>query len=73
MSYLTAMVEELGQPLIRSPTLTHAPICRLGVTASAGIYVPVAVSGGQGGRNAPLAFIGAAILMSFSAATLALG
>ncbi len=57
--------------LVRSLTLTHAVLYGLGVTIGAGIYVLVGVAAGRSGMHAPLGFIGAAIVMSFSAATFA--
>lgn len=59
------------QSLARSLTLTHAVLYGLGVTIGAGIYVLVGVAAGRSGMHAPLAFIGAAVVMSFSAATFA--
>lgn len=59
------------QRLVRSLTLTHAVLYGLGVTIGAGIYVLVGIAAGQSGMHAPLAFIGAAIVMSFSAASFA--
>ncbi|MBN9597085.1 MAG: amino acid permease [Afipia sp.] len=57
--------------LSRSLTLTHAVLYGLGVTIGAGIYVLVGVAAGRSGMHAPLAFIGAAIAISFSAASFA--
>jgi APA family basic amino acid/polyamine antiporter len=57
--------------LTRSLTLTHAVLYGLGVTIGAGIYVLVGVAAGRSGMHAPLAFIGAAIAISFSAASFA--
>jgi basic amino acid/polyamine antiporter, APA family len=59
------------QKLVRTLTLTHAVLYGLGVTIGAGIYVLVGVAAGRSGMHAPLAFIGAAIVLSFSAATFA--
>ena len=59
------------QHLTRSLTLTLAMIYGLGVTIGAGIYVLVGVAAERSGMHAPLAFIGAALVMSFSAATFA--
>ncbi|MBC7578252.1 MAG: amino acid permease [Tardiphaga sp.] len=56
---------------MRSLTLTHAVLYGLGVTIGAGIYVLVGVAAGRSGMHAPLAFLGAAIVMSFTAATFA--
>src|SRR5664279_5164973 len=57
--------------LLRSLTLTHAVLYGLGVTIGAGIYVLVGVAAGRSGMHAPLAFIGAALVMGFSAASFA--
>jgi len=57
--------------LTRSLTLTHAVLYGLGVTVGAGIYVLVGVAAGRSGMHAPLAFIGAALVMGFSAASFA--
>ncbi|WP_295850879.1 APC family permease [Tardiphaga sp.] len=57
--------------LMRSLTLTHAVLYGLGVTIGAGIYVLVGVAAGRSGMHAPLAFLGAALVMSFTAATFA--
>jgi NADPH-dependent glutamate synthase beta subunit-like oxidoreductase len=54
--------------LIRSLTLTHAVLYGLGVTIGAGIYVLVGLAVGSSGMHAPLAFMGAAFVMVFSAA-----
>lgn len=55
--------------LVRSLTLTHAVLYGLGVTIGAGIYVLVGVAARRSGMHAPLAFIAAAIVMGFSAAS----
>ncbi|QHO75776.1 amino acid permease [Bradyrhizobium sp. CCBAU 051011] len=57
--------------LIRSLTLTHAVLYGLGVTIGAGIYVLVGLAAGSSGMHAPLAFVGAAFVMVFSAASFA--
>jgi len=57
--------------LLRSLTLTHAVLYGLGVTIGAGIYVLVGIAAGRSGMHAPLAFLGAALVMGFSAATFA--
>lgn len=57
--------------LLRSLTLTHAILYGLGVTIGAGIYVLVGVAAGRSGMHAPLAFLAAAIAMSFTAASFA--
>jgi len=56
---------------VRSLSLTHAVLYGLGVTIGAGIYVLVGIAAGRSGIHAPLAFIGAAIVMGFSAASFA--
>ena len=57
--------------LVRSLTLTHAVLYGLGVTIGAGIYVLVGIAAGRSGMHAPLAFVGAALVMAFSAASFA--
>ncbi|MDO9298836.1 APC family permease [Bradyrhizobium sp.] len=57
--------------LVRSLTLTHAVLYGLGVTIGAGIYVLVGLAAGRSGMHAPLAFVGAALVMAFSAASFA--
>src|SRR5664279_3719 len=57
--------------LVRSLTLTHAVLYGLGVTIGAGIYVLVGIAAGRSGMHAPLAFLGAALVMGFSAASFA--
>lgn len=57
--------------LIRALTLPHAILYGLGVTIGAGIYVLVGVAAGRSGMHAPLAFIGAALVMALSAASFA--
>src|SRR5512139_1450372 len=57
--------------LARSLTLTHAVLYGLGVTIGAGIYVLVGLAAGRSGMHAPLAFMGAALVMAFSAASFA--
>lgn len=71
MAALTIIARHPPQSLARSLTLTHAVLYGLGVTIGAGIYVLVGVAAGRSGMHAPLAFIGAALVMSFSAATFA--
>lgn len=57
--------------LAKSLTLTHALLYGLGVTIGAGIYVLTGIAAGRSGIHAPLAFIGAALVMTFSAASFA--
>ena len=71
MAALTIIARHPPQSLARSLTLTHAVLYGLGVTIGAGIYVLVGVAAGRSGMHAPLAFVGAALVMSFSAATFA--
>jgi amino acid transporter len=71
LAALTIIARHSPQSLARSLTLTHAVLYGLGVTIGAGIYVLVGVAAGRSGMHAPLAFIGAALVMSFSAATFA--
>jgi APA family basic amino acid/polyamine antiporter len=59
------------QKLKRSLTLSLAVLYGLGVTIGAGIYVLVGIAAGRSGMHAPLAFVFAAIVMSFSAASFA--
>lgn len=71
---MTAQITAVGNApprLVRSLTLTHAVLYGLGVTIGAGIYVLVGIAAGRSGIHAPLAFIGAAIVMGFSAASFA--
>jgi len=51
--------------------LTHAVLYGLGVTIGAGIYVLVGLAAGRSGMHAPLPFMGAALVMAFSAASFA--
>lgn len=64
-------VKNSPQRLVRSLTLTHAVLYGLGVTIGAGIYVLVGIAAGRSGMHAPLAFVGAAVVMAFSAASFA--
>jgi amino acid transporter len=57
--------------LRRSLSLWQVVLYGLGVTIGAGIYVLVGVAAGKSGAHAPLAFIAAAVLLSFTAASLA--
>lgn len=59
------------QQLTRSLTLLLAVLYGLGVTIGAGIYVLVGIAAGRSGMHAPLAFVLAALVMSFSAASFA--
>jgi APA family basic amino acid/polyamine antiporter len=61
--------EEPG--LRRSLSLWQVVLYGLGVTIGAGIYVLVGVAAGRSGMNAPLAFVCAAVLLSFTAASFA--
>lgn len=64
--------ERLPRPeLRRTLGLVHAVLYGLGVTIGAGIYVLISVAAGQAGMSAPLAFLGAAVVMGFSAASFA--
>lgn len=66
------MIDSAPPPrLTRSLTLLLAVLYGLGVTVGAGIYVLVGIAAGRSGMNAPLAFIIAALVMSFSAASFA--
>jgi basic amino acid/polyamine antiporter, APA family len=57
--------------LARSLSLTHATLYGLGVTIGAGIYVLIGAAAAHAGMQAPLAFVVAAALMAFSAASFA--
>jgi amino acid transporter len=61
--------ETVHPGLKRSLTLPLVTLYGLGVTIGAGIYVLVGVTAGRAGMSAPLAFIAAAFVMSFSAAS----
>lgn len=71
MSAQPAVITNGSPRLIRSLTLTHAVLYGLGVTIGAGIYVLVGLSAGRSGMHAPLAFLIAALVMAFSAASFA--
>ncbi len=57
--------------LRRSLSLWQVVLYGLGVTIGAGIYVLVGLAAGTSGMHAPLAFVLAAVLLSFTAASLA--
>lgn len=57
--------------LPRSLSLLHATLYGLGVTIGAGIYVLVGTAAARAGMLAPWAFVLAALLMAFSAASFA--
>ena len=71
MSVQSAVTRDASPRLVRSLTLTHAVLYGLGVTIGAGIYVLVGLAAGRSGMHAPLAFVGAAVVMAFSAASFA--
>lgn len=71
MSVQPMATQEVSPRLVRSLTLTHAVLYGLGVTIGAGIYVLVGLAAGRSGMHAPLAFMGAALVMAFSAASFA--
>jgi amino acid transporter len=71
MSVQTVATRNASPRLVRSLTLTHAVLYGLGVTIGAGIYVLVGLAAGRSGMHAPLAFMGAALVMAFSAASFA--
>ena len=71
MSVQSVATQDASPRLVRSLTLTHAVLYGLGVTIGAGIYVLVGVAAGRSGMHAPLAFMGAALVMAFSAASFA--
>ncbi len=70
MSELTILTVAPAK-LQRTLTLTHAVLYGLGVTIGAGIYVLVGVAAGRAGMHAPLAFLGAVLVMGLSAASFA--
>jgi basic amino acid/polyamine antiporter, APA family len=55
--------------LRRRLSLTLVVLYGLGVTIGAGIYVLIGVAAGRAGIHAPMAFVLAAVVMGFSAAT----
>jgi amino acid transporter len=57
--------------LARSIGLFPAVLYGLGITIGAGIYVLVGLAAGRAGAHAPLAFLVAALVMVFSAASFA--
>ena len=71
MSVQSLPTRNASPRLVRSLTLTHAVLYGLGVTIGAGIYVLVGLAAGRSGMHAPLAFMGAALVMAFSAASFA--
>ena len=71
MSVQSVATRNASPRLVRSLTLTHAVLYGLGVTIGAGIYVLVGLAAGRSGMHAPLAFMGAALVMAFSAASFA--
>lgn len=71
MSVQSVATSNASPRLVRSLTLTHAVLYGLGVTIGAGIYVLVGLAAGRSGMHAPLAFMGAALVMAFSAASFA--
>jgi APA family basic amino acid/polyamine antiporter len=71
MSVQSVATPDASPRLVRSLTLTHAVLYGLGVTIGAGIYVLVGLAAGRSGMHAPLAFMGAALVMAFSAASFA--
>src|SRR6478609_4133057 len=71
MSVQSVAARDASPRLVRSLTLTHAVLYGLGVTIGAGIYVLVGLAAGRSGMHAPLAFIAAAFVMAFSAASFA--
>ena len=71
MSVQSIAARDASPRLVRSLNLTHAVLYGLGVTIGAGIYVLVGLAAGRSGMHAPLAFMGAAFVMAFSAASFA--
>jgi len=58
-------------PLKRSLSLLQATLYGLGVTIGAGIYVLIGAAAARAGMHAPVAFVLAAVLMAFTAASFA--
>lgn len=71
MSVQPVATRDASRRLVRSLTLTHAVLYGLGVTIGAGIYVLIGLAAGRSGLHAPLAFMGAALVMAFNAASFA--
>src|SRR6478735_4853694 len=71
MSVQSAATQKAAPRLVRALTLIHAVLYGLGVTIGAGIYVLVGIAAERSGMHAPLAFVGAALVMAFSAASFA--
>lgn len=71
MNVVTAEEHVPRPELRRTLGLAHAVLYGLGVTIGAGIYVLISVAAGQAGMSAPLAFLGAAVVMGLSAASFA--
>jgi amino acid transporter len=67
---LTSLSEQSVR-LVRSIGLGPAVLYGLGITIGAGIYVLVGLAAGRSGAHAPLAFVVAALVMGFSAASFA--
>lgn len=57
--------------VVRSLTLAPAVLYGLGVTVGTGVYVLVGAAAGQSSMHAPLAFLGAAVVMGISAVSFA--
>ncbi len=57
--------------LVRSLSLLQATLYGLGVTVGAGIYVLIGEAAARAGMHAPIAFVLAAVLMAFTAASFA--
>lgn len=71
MSVQSLATQKASPRLVGSLTLTHAVLYGLGVTIGAGIFVLVGLAAGRSGMHAPLALMGAALVMAFSAASFA--
>jgi amino acid transporter len=65
------MTDRASTRLARDLTLIHAVLYGLGITIGAGIYVLVGLAAGRAGMHAPIAFVLAAVVMTFTAATFA--
>jgi basic amino acid/polyamine antiporter, APA family len=64
-------IQPVAPGLARRLSLTHAVLYGLGVTIGAGIYVLVGAAAGSAGWLTPPAFVFAAVLMAFTAASFA--
>lgn len=68
---MSRQAETAHPRLLRRLTLAHAVLYGLGVTIGAGIYVLIGAMAGRSGMYAPIAFVVAALLLAFTAASFA--